>query len=86
MNKKFSCPCCGFYTFSEKPPGTYMICPVCYWEDDQLQFEDPFFEGGANSVSLEQAKKNFKLFSAVSEEFKNQVRLPTQEEKTPTKN
>ena len=42
MNKiieKYKCPCCGFYTFDEKPNGNYDICPVCFWEDDPIQLD-----------------------------------------------
>ena len=59
MNKiieKYKCPCCGFYTFDEKPNGNYDICPVCFWEDDPIQLEDNEYEGGANRVSLVQAR------------------------------
>ena len=34
---RYACPCCSYYTFEEKPSGTYYICPVCYWEDDIVQ-------------------------------------------------
>ncbi len=27
---RFPCPCCGFLTLPEEPPGTYDICPVCF--------------------------------------------------------
>lgn len=30
----------------EEPPDTYEICNICYWEDDEVQFNDPDFEGG----------------------------------------
>ena len=59
---RYACPCCSYYTFEEKPSGTYYICPVCYWEDDIVQLEDPDFSGGANEVSLNKAKENFKKF------------------------
>ena len=42
---KYKCPCCGFYTFDEKPDGNYDICPVCFWEDDPIQAEDIEYEG-----------------------------------------
>jgi hypothetical protein len=53
----FSCPCCGYHTLQEKPPGTFDICPVCEWEDDLVQFNDPDFSGGANTVSLREAQR-----------------------------
>ncbi len=76
----FPCPCCGYLTMGEEPPGTFEICHVCFWEDDNVQFEDPNYAGGANSVSLNQARENFKLFGAVSKEFVNQVRKPLPQE------
>jgi hypothetical protein len=59
MAAKFPCPCCGNHTLTDQPPGTFQICPVCYWEDDNVQFNDPTFEGGANKESLKQARANF---------------------------
>ncbi|EOO14795.1 hypothetical protein IG9_03963 [Bacillus cereus HuA2-9] len=44
-------------TLEEEPPGTYEICSICYWEDDEVQFNDHDFEGGANEVSLRQRRK-----------------------------
>jgi len=76
----FPCPCCGYLTIGEEPPGTFEICPVCFWEDDNVQFENPNYVGGANSVSLNQARENFRLFGAVSKEFVNQVRKPLPQE------
>ena len=34
------------------------ICPVCFWEDDLIQLKDPEYAGGANLVSLWQARLN----------------------------
>ena len=67
---KYKCPCCGFYTFDEKLNGNYDICPVCFWEDDPIQLEDNEYKGGANRVSLIQARHNFLLFGACEEEMK----------------
>ena len=64
-NMHFACPCCGFLTLTGKPPGTFEICPVCYWEDNKVQYDDPDVSGGANDVSLAQARKNFVSFGAV---------------------
>lgn len=73
---KYACPCCGYKTLSEKPPGTYDICPVCFWEDDQIQHEDPDYEGGANIVSLRQAQRSFLEFGVSELRFKGNVRAP----------
>jgi len=78
--RKFACPCCGYATLGEQPPGTFEICPVCFWEDDDTQFRDPGYEGGANSVSLSAARENFATFGAIAEAHRGQVRSPTAEE------
>jgi hypothetical protein len=65
---------------SEESPGTFEICPVCNWEDDNVQAADPTFEGGANSVSLVQARRNFAEFGAMSKETLVHVRKPLPEE------
>jgi anaerobic ribonucleoside-triphosphate reductase len=51
------CPCCKTYEFSEE--GSYEICPVCNWEDDPIQAEDPNYAGGANTMSLNEARKAY---------------------------
>lgn len=45
------CPSCGFEVF-QGPPGGYELCPVCDWEDDELQLRFPGYRGGANDRSL----------------------------------
>ncbi len=77
---RFPCPCCGFLTLPGEPPGTYEICPVCFWEDDPVQFRDPEFEGGANAVSLEQARRNYARSGASAPEHRRLVRPPRAEE------
>lgn len=34
--KKYKYVCCGNCTLSIKLPGTFEICPVCYWEVEQM--------------------------------------------------
>jgi hypothetical protein len=76
----YRCLCCGYLTLTEEPPGTFEICPVCNWEDDFVQATDPDFAGGANHVSLSQARKNFAMFGAATEDAKARVRKPLPEE------
>jgi uncharacterized Zn finger protein (UPF0148 family) len=49
------CPCCGFLTLEEEY-GSFVICPVCGWEDDGVQLANPTSSGGANSKSLAEAQ------------------------------
>ena len=58
-----ACPVCKTLSFSSPDfPGSYFICAECGWEDDNLQYYDPGYEGGANDVSLNQARENYKLY------------------------
>jgi predicted RNA-binding Zn-ribbon protein involved in translation (DUF1610 family) len=52
------CPCCGKDTIVEK--GSYEICQFCGWEDDPVQSGDPDYAGGANKLSLNQYRKNYR--------------------------
>lgn len=54
-NEISSCPVCGHGGI-----GEYDICPVCNWENDPVQAYNPNLEGGANQMSLEQAKQAYK--------------------------
>ena len=65
---KVTCPCCGYKTLNEE--RSYEICDVCGWEDDEIQFDDPNYRGGANSESLIEAQKNFLRYHANDEENK----------------
>lgn len=76
----YACPCCGYLTFDDDPPGTFEICPVCGWEDDEVQFRDSSYAGGANSVSLDQARENFTAIGAIDEKSLGAVRKPLPEE------
>jgi hypothetical protein len=77
---KHPCPCCGYQTLREPPPGTFETCPVCRWEDDNIQFEDPTYEGGANRVSLRQARKNFRRHGVSDKRRRHSARPPNLDE------
>ena len=45
-----SCACCSLPSL---PAGSiFEICPLCGWQDDVVQNDDPDFVGGANALSL----------------------------------
>lgn len=70
-----ACPCCGWKTVPERH-GSDDICPICFWHDDGVQLADPWFEGGANNVSLVQAQANFALCGASEGRVLPHVRAP----------
>jgi len=76
----YACPCCGYLTLSEEPPGTFEICAVCFWEDDAVQFREPDETDGANTVSLRVARANFAEFGASERRFLDDVRPPHPDE------
>jgi hypothetical protein len=78
--QRFFCPCCKYRTLPEQPPGTFNVCPVCFWEDERVQFEDPSLRGGANEVSLVEAQENFRRFGAAAERCLPHVRPPRPDE------
>lgn len=49
--KEIKCPCCGKTAVRE-----YDICPACNWENDPVQLMHPDLGGGANHMSLAEAK------------------------------
>jgi hypothetical protein len=73
----YACPCCEYLTLPAAPNGTYEICDVCFWEDDGVQLRDPDYEGGANRVSLRQARTTFRAIGVSEARFSRHVRAPT---------
>lgn len=80
LGRRYPCPCCGYLTLGEPPTGTYEICDVCFWEDDGVQFRDLDYEGGANKVSLNQARANVREHGISETRFTSYVRAPLPEE------
>ena len=48
---EMKCPCCGKTFVTE-----YDVCEVCFWENDPIQLRKPDFRGGANQMSLNEAR------------------------------
>jgi len=72
--EKYPCPCCGYCVF-EQATGSYNICPICFWEDDEFQLTYPFAIG-ANRVNLFVAQNNFLVLRTSEEKFIKLVRTP----------
>ena len=54
-NETNVCPVCGRSTLE-----AFEVCPVCEWQNDRVQMAHPDMEGGANNMSLNQAKQAWK--------------------------
>ncbi|MFJ9384179.1 CPCC family cysteine-rich protein [Peribacillus sp. NPDC101481] len=72
---KYTCPCCGYKTLDEEPPGTYDIREICFLEDDGYQYEHPD-EDGANKISFRESQQNFIKFGVSDLDFSENVRKP----------
>ncbi|MGW0896206.1 CPCC family cysteine-rich protein [Streptomyces goshikiensis] len=79
MNDRYPCPCCG-HRVLDAMPGSYEICPVCFWEDDEVQFRWPTMDGGANKISLIEAQRNYQDFGAGDQHGRQYVRPPAEDE------
>lgn len=55
------CACCEIFDHEEEIGNTFLICPICDWEDDGVQLNNPDYEGGANTLSLNQAREMFNI-------------------------
>lgn len=70
MSERYACPCCGSLTLPQPSPGTWEICPVCFWEDIPL-------EGWpANQTALRQAQRTCLQLGASHADWVNDVRPP----------
>lgn len=60
------CPCCDYISLPER--GSYLICPICFWEDDGLDVDNLDIGSAPNKgISLREARKNFNEFGACEE-------------------
>lgn len=82
MSLRWACLACGHRTIEANPPGppgTYAICPVCFWEDTPAAIEDDYWArkgARSNEVDLRQAQRNVRRIGVVEEDFRSAVRPP----------
>jgi Cysteine-rich CPCC len=77
----FPRPCCGYLTLPDEPPGTFFICPVCRWDDDNWQFDDINLRGRRQPRELEEAQANFRRLGTSDHDRRGQVRPPLPHER-----
>ncbi|MBR1443567.1 MAG: hypothetical protein IJ583_08545 [Firmicutes bacterium] len=59
--KTIICPVCGRYEFEED--NDFDICTCCGWENDGVQEKDHNYAGGANELSVNEARIEFFLLN-----------------------
>lgn len=63
----------------DEAPGSFDICPICYWEDEAMQLRYPN-ETGANRLTLIESQTNFEALGYGDLKNKKFVRKPNKEE------
>jgi hypothetical protein len=57
------CPCCDYFSLAER--GSYLICPICFWEDDGQDLSEIDMMSGPNhGLTLRQGRENFRRIGA----------------------
>lgn len=79
---KKKCPCCGYYTqlVEHEDEPLFEICEVCFWQYDRTAHDRPCVAGGANNISLKDARKNYKQFGVCTPGYERHSREPLEEE------
>lgn len=73
------CPCCDYISLPER--GSYIICPICFWEDDGQDIDELDVESEPNHcITLRHGRENFRAFGACVREMLKHV-LPLEERK-----
>lgn len=57
------CPCCDYISLPER--GNYLICPICFWEDDGQDLDALDEPSGPNQgLTLREGRVSFKRLGA----------------------
>ena len=72
-----TCPCCRHKI---GPFQEYYICPICFWEIDFWQTDNPDDPDGANGISLKEGQTNYLKYGACTQNSVSHVRPPRAEE------
>jgi Cysteine-rich CPCC len=72
-------PCCDYISLAER--GNFLICKICFWEDDGLDVNEPDVPSASNhGITLREGRRNFENFGACEKEMLEHV-LPAAEQK-----
>ena len=65
---KHRCPCCDHVSLPER--GSFLICPVCFWEDDGQHLDALDIRSGPNhGITLREGRENFVELGAYRKEM-----------------
>jgi len=59
---RIQCPCCSYYTFPSYEDALFHFCDVCGWQYDKVAHDHPDESWGANHITLNEARENYKKF------------------------
>lgn len=80
--KRFQCACCENFTIKGYTINYYNNpCPVCYWQNNIEQNNNPMLVSKENDISLVEAQKNYKLIGAINEDSLSKTRAVLETEK-----
>jgi len=65
------CPCCDYYSLPER--GNYLVCPICFWEDEGQDLHDTDEYSGPNHMTLQEGRENFTSIGACDKEMLKHV-------------
>lgn len=66
------CPCCDYISLPER--RQYLICPICFWEDDGQDLDELDSMSGPNhGLTLRDARHNFLTLGACEPEMVKHV-------------
>ena len=69
---RHQCPCCDYISLQER--GNYLICPICYWEDDGQDIDKLDESSGPNhGMTLREGRTNFLTIGACDEKMLQHV-------------
>lgn len=75
---RVKCKYCEFISIAER--GNYLICPVCFWEDESTGLDLDELSGANHGLSIRQGRENFQKYGACKPGMVKHV-IPAEERK-----
>lgn len=73
LTPKHQCPCCDYISLPER--DSYLICPICFWEDEGVNWDNRLddFSGANKGLTLRKARKNFTVFGVCDKKMSRYI-------------